>query len=276
MAASDALIVVRPNTAFRLYLPMGKNDGTLVEVAWSSPTITVNKDAATSSIADSPHQIGTTAWGYVDFTAVEIGTSKVITGYWKVTNTDAVPTPFELIVVADSEIPVNVKAISDGLLTAAKFASDFFTGVAQGVWAYATASATVVGSIGKALVAAFAKINLIGTAAASLPPPPSAETITLYLGTVYADADGTAHPISSDSTVDYTGATARLEFGGHELGVVVSGTSGAWVFGIEMDAVDQANLVAGEYSYTLVPRLSGKTYDSPPESAGKLVLVGDH
>ena len=220
MAASDALIVVRPNTAFRLYLPMQKNDGTLVEVAWSSPTITVNKDAATSSIADSPHQIGTTAWGYVDFTGVEIGTSKVITGYWKVTNTHAIPTPFALIVVADSEIPVNVKAIGDGLLTAAKFASDFFTGVAQGVWAYATASATVVGSMGKALVDfityATTKLGLITAGAVNFTAPvePSTLALTIVRGDDYSDDSGRTLPTweSDDWSVLDLSAAASVTF----------------------------------------------------------------
>lgn len=120
-----------------------------------------------------------------------------------------------------------------------------------------------------------AKINLIGTAAASLPPPPAAEHLTLYLGTVYANADGTAKQVSSTSTLSFQSA-ARLEFGGHVLGVVVSGTPGAWTFGIEMSVADQANLRAGDYSYTLVPRLSGKSYDSPPVSAGMLHLMSDH
>lgn len=118
-----------------------------------------------------------------------------------------------------------------------------------------------------------AKTNLIGTSGASLPLPPSAETITLYLGTVYAVADGTAYRITSDSPLNW--ASAALEFGGHALPVAVSGVAGAWVFSVEMSEAAQASLVAGDYSYTLVPRLSGKSYDSPPISAGTLKLVAN-
>lgn len=117
--------------------------------------------------------------------------------------------------------------------------------------------------------AAWRATNTSALGGANLPPPPSAETITLYLGTVYAN--GTA--ISSDSMVDYTGATAKIEFGGHMLPVSVSGTVGAWVFGIQMSTDDQANLVPSEASYTLVPRLSVRQYDSPPVSTGMLRLM---
>ena len=50
-------------------------------------------------------------------------------------------------------------------------------------------------------------------------------------------------------------------------------TVGAWVFRNQMSTDDHANLVPSEASYTLVPRLSVRQYDSPPVSTGMLRLM---
>lgn len=97
-----------------------------------------------------------------------------------------------------------------------------------------------------------AKIALIGTIGATVPREPDDATVTLYVGTTYSAALGTSKDVSSDSSVDYSGGTAVLAFGGYTLPVTIAGASGAWVFKIEMSVAEGQAIGAGTWREALV------------------------
>jgi hypothetical protein len=144
--------------------------------------------------------------------------------------------------------------------------------IAAAVWNALTSGLTTVGSIGRLLVA---KVGLIGTTGATVPvEDDEPDTLTFYVGKVYSVTRGTAKRITSDSTVDYTGGTAKLQFGGHELNVTVSGTVGAWAFDIEMSAAEGTVIGTGTWSKgLLVPTVSS---DPLPPAAVVTVVMKEY
>jgi hypothetical protein len=79
MSSSDALPIPRRNTAYRVYFPLLKNDGTIL-TGWTSPAATISKDGGTSASAtNTPTEIAS-SWGigYLDLTSTEMNADAVI------------------------------------------------------------------------------------------------------------------------------------------------------------------------------------------------------
>jgi hypothetical protein len=119
MAATDARPVPIKNTAYRLYLDMRKNDGTLV-TTWAGADTELSADGA--AFADATNEIteiGTSGVGYIDLTSGEMNYD-CVTVKSTVTNTDALPSVIYLYPEEAGDINVDVTAFGG---TAGTFAS---------------------------------------------------------------------------------------------------------------------------------------------------------
>ncbi len=107
MSSSDSLPVPRKNTAYRVYFPILKNDGSII-TGWTSPAATLSKDGATSaSSTNTPTEIAT-SWGigYLDLTSTEMNADAVILKA-TVTNTGALAQVIVLYPQEAGDIRVN-------------------------------------------------------------------------------------------------------------------------------------------------------------------------
>ncbi|MFN8563605.1 MAG: hypothetical protein U0703_18765 [Anaerolineae bacterium] len=79
MASSDALPIPRKNTAFRVYFPMIKNDGSVI-TGWTGAAASVSKDGGTAASAtNTPTEIASSfGVGYLDLTATEMNADAVV------------------------------------------------------------------------------------------------------------------------------------------------------------------------------------------------------
>ncbi len=90
MASADSRPVPRKNTAFRYYLAIRKNDGTLI-TGWAGMDSEVSIDGgAFADCAAEATEIGTSGCGYIDLSAAEMNGDAVIYKL-TVTNTSALP-----------------------------------------------------------------------------------------------------------------------------------------------------------------------------------------
>lgn len=90
MPAADARPVPRKNVAWRLYLAIRKNDGTLV-TGWTGADTEVALDGGTYVDATNElTEIGTSGTGFIDFTAAEMNADAVLIKA-TVTNSGALP-----------------------------------------------------------------------------------------------------------------------------------------------------------------------------------------
>ncbi|MBI1260043.1 MAG: hypothetical protein GC204_21455 [Chloroflexi bacterium] len=107
MSASDALPIPRKNTAYRVYFPILKNDGSLI-TGWTSAAATLSKDGGTSASAtNAPTEIAS-SWGIgcLDLTATEMNADAVIVKA-TVTNSSALPQVIVLYPQEAGDIRVN-------------------------------------------------------------------------------------------------------------------------------------------------------------------------
>lgn len=155
-------------------------------------------------------------------------------------------------------VPANVTAISDGLLTAAKFASDFFTTI----WDKATSALTTPGSIGAYVLAYLAAIrsvtdNISGVTFVHSPVDEDGNT-RIVKGKRYTGSQKLHY--SSDTTRDLSSATiVALEFDGESFPAdSITGSVGDWDIYIPLTNAETLTLSPGVHSGELA------VYDTSP------------
>ena len=117
MASTDAMPVPKKNTAYRHYLAIRKNDGSLI-TTWAGQDSEVSKDGGNySDCTNEATEIQTSGTGYIDLTASEMNADCVVLKI-TVTNTDAQPYVVMLFPVENGDIPVDATSVS-GDVTAA-------------------------------------------------------------------------------------------------------------------------------------------------------------
>ena len=107
MASSDALPIPRKNTAYRVYFPIVKNDGTIL-TGWTSPAASISKDGAmAASATNTPTEIASSfGIGYLDLTSTEMNADAVIVKA-TITNTGALAQVVVLYPQEAGDIQVN-------------------------------------------------------------------------------------------------------------------------------------------------------------------------
>jgi hypothetical protein len=119
MASTDSRPIPIKNTAYRLYFPIWKSDGTLI-TTWTGMDSQVSKDgAAFAACTNEATEIGTTGVGYLDLTAAEMNADAVVLKT-TVTNTSAMPVVISMYPEETGDINVDVTAFGG---TAGTFAS---------------------------------------------------------------------------------------------------------------------------------------------------------
>lgn len=110
MAATDALPVPKRAVAYRLYLAIRKNDGTLI-TTWAGMDTQLSKDGGNFGAAtNEATEIETSGIGYIDLTSSETDYDSLIVKT-TVTNTGALPFVAALYPAGTTDIPVNVTGI---------------------------------------------------------------------------------------------------------------------------------------------------------------------
>ncbi len=154
MASADSRPVPRKNTAFRYYLAIRKNDGTLI-TTWAGMDSEVSIDGgAFADCAAEATEIGTSGCGYIDLSAAEMNGDAVIYKL-TVTNTSALPVVVTFFPEEAGDVRVDVvKVLGVDAVTATDVAQtgDSFarlgangaglTGVASIVWSETLTGAT--------------------------------------------------------------------------------------------------------------------------------------
>lgn len=180
-------------------------------------------------------------------------------------------------------VPANVTAVSDGLLTAAKFASDFF----QTIWDKATSALTTPGSIGKFLVDNIGSLisAIAGGVTSTAPVDPTSLTFTIVRGDDYSDDSGRALPEwTSDgwTALDLTAATsvtfkAKTRYGTVVFTKAMDVLSDTQVRLQLTDAETAAfDVGVGAYSYDIESVLSvAKGSDIVTLAQGKMTVLSD-
>lgn len=119
MATTDSRPVPIKNTAYRLYFPIWKTDGTLI-TSWTGADTELSKDGgAYADATNEATEIGTSGTGYVEFTSGEMNYDCVLVKI-TVTNTGAMPVIVALYPEEAGDINVDVTAFGG---TAGTFAS---------------------------------------------------------------------------------------------------------------------------------------------------------
>ena len=196
MSSTDALPIPRKNAAYRVVFHGLKNDGTLI-TSGTGMDSEISKDQGTfADCTNEATEIATNSGiYYLDLTGTEMNADNVtVKVTW--TNTNAIPQVISLYPEETGDIRVNVTAITDGLLSAAKFATNFF----QSIWDKATADLTTPGSIGKWLLdhiaAIQAKTDPLGGVPVTFVTPLNAQTgdLEIVRGDDYTIASGRGVP----------------------------------------------------------------------------------
>lgn len=196
MAASDSLPIPHKNVAYRVVFQGLKNDGTLI-TSGTGMDSEVSLDQGTfADCTNEATEIATNSGlYYLDLTNSEMNADCVaLKVTW--TNANALPQVIVLYPEEAGDIRVHVTALADGLLSAAKFAADFF----QAVWDKATDDLTTAGSIGKWLLdhisAIQAKTDPLGALPITFVTPLSAQTgdLEIVRGDDYTLSSGRGVP----------------------------------------------------------------------------------
>ena len=109
MASTDARPIPLYNTAYRVYFPIWKTDGTLLSATWTSPSATVVQDGTSGAANGTPTQVSGTAIGYLDLLNTEMDTDCSVVVI-SVTNTGAMPQVITLYPENTGDINVDVTA----------------------------------------------------------------------------------------------------------------------------------------------------------------------
>ena len=142
MASTDSRPIPIKNTAYRLYFPIWKTDGTLI-TTWTGADTELSKDGgAYADATNEATEIGTSGTGYIDLTSGEMNYDCVLVKV-TVTNTGAMPVIIALYPEETGDVNVDVTA---WLGTAA--ATPTTAGVPEVDVTYWNGSATPVTNLG--------------------------------------------------------------------------------------------------------------------------------
>lgn len=109
MASTDSRPIPLKNTAYRLYFPVWKSDGTLI-TSWTGADTELSKDGgAFADATNEATEIGTSGVGYVELTSGEMNYDCVVVKS-TFTNTGAMPVVVTLYPEETGDINVDVTA----------------------------------------------------------------------------------------------------------------------------------------------------------------------
>lgn len=196
MAASDALPVPRKNAAYRVVFQGLKNDGTLITAGTGMDSeVSLDQGTFSDCTNEATEIASNSGLYYLDLTGGEMNADCVaVKVTW--TNANALPQVIVLYPEEAGDIRVHVTAVADGVLSAAKFAADFF----QSMWDKAAGDLTMAGSIGKWLrdhiSAIQAKTDPLGGVPVTFVTPLSAQTgdLEIVRGDDYTLSSGRGVP----------------------------------------------------------------------------------
>ncbi len=268
MASTDALPIPRKNAAYRVVFPGLKNDGALI-TSGTGMDSEISKDQGTfADCTNEATEIATNSGVYyLDLTSSEMNADNVtLKVTW--TNGNAIAQVVTLYPEETGDIRVSVTALADGLLSAAKFAADFF----QALWDKATDELTTVGSIGKWLLdqigAIKAKTDPLGGVPVTFVSPLNAQTGALEIvrGDDYTAASGRGVPEWSNedwTPLDLTSALgiqfrAKTRYSSSVFTKEAEALSGTQVR-VELTAAETAAFAVGRdaYRFDLEAELAG-------------------
>jgi len=186
MAASDATPFPIKNQAYRVTFPILDNDGDLVTAAAGLDS-EISKDGGTFAdcTAEATEIATSSGMYYLDLTATEMNADTVAI-IVKTTTSDAKTTPIVLYPVESTDIPVNVKAISDDTVAADNLELDYDgTGYAKAASTIGTTTTNtdMRGTDSAALATVCTEARLAELDAANMPADIDAIPTTAMRGT---------------------------------------------------------------------------------------------
>ncbi len=161
MSASDAKPIPIKGSAYRVYFPIYKNDGTVI-TGWAGAAATISKDGATSTSASgTPTEIAS-SWGigYLDLTSSEMNVDCLLIKV-TVTNTSALPQILALYPQEAGDILATIEALNADTVDATALAADAAAEVAAAVSDELLSSHTTPGSLAQSITDIRSKALLI-------------------------------------------------------------------------------------------------------------------
>lgn len=244
MAASDARPVPIKNTAYRLSFDIRDQEGDLITGGITGLDSEVSLDgAAFADCTNESTEIGTSSCLFLDLTAAEMNADTV---FVKVTctNTGAKPFTWVLYPAENTDIPVNVTAIS-GDTVAADNAESFFDGTGYAgtnnvIPTVTTVTGNVNGSVGSVSGAVGSVTGSVGGSVASVTAPVTVGTNNDKTGYALSGAGVTAVQ-SGLSTLTAAQVNTEVDTGLSDVGLTTTVTG-------RIDAAISTRLASASYT----------------------------